>query len=240
MRYSVVIPAYNEGFRIPRTLAAVTAAFAPGETVEVLVADDGSLDDTADRAQAAAAADGRIRVIRGDRNRGKGAAVRSGVLASQGDLVLVTDADLSAPMSELPRLEEAIRQGFHVAIGSRGTKGATLVRRQPLVREAAGRMGNLMIRLACPSLWDLADTQCGFKLFQGEAARKLFAMQTLDRYGFDVEILHLARTRGYRVAEIPVAWAHQEGSKVKPSDYWVTLWEVLVVRLNELRGKYGD
>jgi len=239
MRYSIVVPAFNEASRIRGTLAETVAHFAAlGEPFEVLLVDDGSRDRTLELARDFAGAEARVRVLESPRNQGKGAAVRRGILESCGTLVLITDADLATPLGELPLLEAELDRGCHVAIGSRGAEGARLVKRQPLVRELAGRTGNLVIRLACPSLRDIADTQCGFKLLVGEVARKISGMQTLDRFGFDVEVLYLARRLGYIVAEVPVAWSHGEGSKVRATDYLHTLAEIFKVRWNALTGKY--
>ena len=241
MDYSIIIPAYNEEQRISNTVGEVLAYFRNKRSAfEVIVVDDGSMDGTVDLACAAAAGDERVQILHLKTNRGKGAAVREGMLASKGSRVLLTDADLSTPLTELPRLEEALDQGFGIAIGSRGMKGSSLVRRQPLVREMAGKAGNLFIRLLCPALWQYSDTQCGFKLFTGEIARRIFALQLLERFGFDVEVLYLARRRGYTVAEVPVVWAHNTGSKVKPTDYMYTMFEVMRVRVNEMTGKYKD
>jgi dolichyl-phosphate beta-glucosyltransferase len=240
MRFSVVIPAFNEGNRIAATLETVTAFFsARGPDFEVLVCEDGSADDTVACVQRAGKADARVRLLTVPRNEGKGAAVRRGVLASSGERILVTDADLSTPLSEISKLEAALDSGNDIAIGSRAAAGARLVKRQPLVRELAGRAGNLVIRLLCPGLWDIRDTQCGFKLFAREAAMDLFPLQRLQRFGFDVEVLHLARRAGFRIAEIPVTWAHGEGSKVKPRDYVYTVVEVGRIRAFQAAGRYG-
>lgn len=238
-RYSIVIPAYNEGCRIAWTVSETVAYFAAsGESYEVILVDDGSTDDTVDNARFAIEEQPNLVLIEGGVNRGKGAAVRAGVLATRGELVLMTDADLATPYAELERLEAALRDGCAVAIGSRGLAGAQLVKRQSWVREMAGRCGNLLIRLMCPSLWNISDTQCGFKLFRGDVARSLFALQRLERYGFDVEILFLARRAGHSVVELPVIWSHGEGSKVRAVDYLYTLAEVAKIRLNSVAGKY--
>lgn len=240
MWFSVIVPAFNEGIRISTTLESVIAYFqSRAETFEVLVVDDGSTDDTRRLASEIANRDPRVHIIALGENLGKGAAVRAGVLASRGRRVLFTDADLSSPLTELPKLEQAMATGISIAIGSRGLSGSSLVQRQPRVREWAGKAGNRFIRLLCPGLRGISDTQCGFKLFDGEAARSLFAIQSLNRYGFDVEVLFLAHRSGHAIAEVPVEWAHGEGSKVRSRDYLHTLAEVVRIRINDLTSRYS-
>lgn len=236
---SIVIPAFNEAQRIGQTLSDILSYVERFDLpVEILVIDDGSTDDTAEMTMEAAGGDNRVSVIPCRINKGKGAAVRTGVMESSGARVLISDADLSTPITELPLLQERLDAGADIAIGSRGMAGAQLVRRQPALRELAGRAGNLVIRTLCPSLWGITDTQCGFKLFDGPVARKLFAKQLVQRFGFDVEILYLARRNGYTVEEVPVTWAHNTGSKVGAGDYVYTMLEVLKVRVNDLAGRY--
>jgi dolichyl-phosphate beta-glucosyltransferase len=212
---SVVVPAYNEEARLGGTLAAIGAFLdGRGEDYELLVVDDGSSDATADVALAAAEGNARVRLIRLPRNRGKGAAVRAGVLESTGDEVLFSDADLATPIEELDRLRPHLAAGCAVAIASRAAAGADVRTRQHPVRELMGRTFNRILRVLV--LRGYGDTQCGFKLFQGPAARELFAAATVDGFAFDVEILLLARRRGLRVAEVPVVWRHVEQSKVSP------------------------
>jgi dolichyl-phosphate beta-glucosyltransferase len=236
---SVVVPAYNEAERIVGCLEELARFFGarPGP-FEVLLVDDGSTDSTAELAASFCRSDGRFRVLRLGRNRGKGAALRRGILASSGDRVLLTDADLSAPLAEILKLETALERGAGVAIGSRGVPGAALLRRQSRLREAAGRCGNLLIQLLAPGLSGIRDTQCGFKLFDGPTARALCRASTLEGFGFDVELLVLARVAGIPIAEIPVAWAHHDGSKVTGRAYVATLFEVVKVRLNHTAGRY--
>src|SRR5215469_1021552 len=195
---SVVIPAYDEERRLPRTLAAVIAHLrVQGRPFEVVVADDGSRDRTADVAREAGP---EVRVLRLP-HRGKGAAVRAGVTASSGDLLLVTDADLSTPIAELDRLLAALEQ-CDVAIASRNVAGARVAVRQRLDRRLMGRAFNLLVRaLLLPGL---RDTQCGAKLFRREVALAVFERCRSDGFAFDVEALVLARRQGYRVAEVPV------------------------------------
>lgn len=226
---SIVIPAYNEGRRLGRTLEAARAYLRhtrPDLAAEILVVDDGSRDDTAALAQAWAAQndDAAVvtRVLRYETNRGKGHAVRYGVLRAAGARVLFMDADLATPMEELTKLEAALNAAgtAGVAIGSRPLRESRLLVRQPWWREAAGRGFNQAVQLfATPGLH---DTQCGFKLFTRAAARDVFSRCVLDGFGFDIEALFVARRLGYVVAEVPVAWAHQEGSTAFPSKWaWI-------------------
>ena len=216
---SVVIPAYNESSRIDRALGRVTA-FLRGRrgTWEVIVVDDGSTDQTALIVQRFIAGQDSVQLERLGLNRGKGAALRAGVAVSRGARVLVMDADLATPIEELEELERACERGADVATGSRAVSTANVTRSQSPWRQLLGRVGNLWIQtLAVPGI---KDTQCGFKLFEGEAARRLFAACREDRFGIDIEVLCLARRRfGLHVAEVGVKWEHQDGSKVRWTDY---------------------
>lgn len=208
---SLVIPAYNEGSRIAATLDAVRAYLdSLGKPCEIIVVDDGSADNTR---EVLAGIDG-IRVISYQPNQGKGYAVGQGMLAACGELVAFSDADLSAPIDELPKLFAAIEAGADVAIGSRALRGSQLVLHQPLYRELGGKALNLVIRTL--AVRGIHDTQCGFKLFRCEAARRIFRNCILDGWGFDVEVLYLARRMGYSIAEVPVRWAHAADSKLNP------------------------
>jgi dolichyl-phosphate beta-glucosyltransferase len=205
---------------------------------ELIVVDDGSTDRSRALMTAAAATQPRIRVIESASNRGKGHAVRLGVLASRGRQVLVCDADLATPIEEVEPLVNALSQGYPVAIGSRAGPTSKIVIHQSRLRETAGRLGNRLIRaVAVPGI---ADTQCGFKLFEGDAARAVFARARLDGWGFDFEILHLCGRFGWPIAEVPVRWAHQPDSKIRPLDYLRVLDELLYVRLVHRRTKLLD
>jgi dolichyl-phosphate beta-glucosyltransferase len=214
---SVVIPAYNEQTRLPATLRA-TAEFLErrSERYEILVVDDGSRDQTVAVAQAVAdelaatMLHGGISVLGYDTNRGKGHAVRFGVLRATGKQVLFMDADLATPIEELKKLEEALAAGADFAIGSRPLRQSQLLVRQPWYREGLGRLFNQAVQLAATP--GIHDTQCGFKLLTRTAAHDIFSRCVLDGFSFDVEALFLARRLGYQIAEVPVRWAHQEGA----------------------------
>ncbi|GHD85610.1 dolichyl-phosphate beta-glucosyltransferase [Streptomyces naganishii] len=232
---SVVIPAYNEERRLGPTLDAVTGYLSDNESRfgewEVVVADDGSTDGTG--ALVTAWDDPRVRLVAADRNRGKGNALRLGVAATRGGRVLVTDADLAAPIEELQQLDKALSEGNAAAIGSRSVPGATILSRQHRVRELLGRAGNLLIRrVAVPGI---RDTQCGFKLFDGDRARAAFAASRLNGWGIDVEVLRHFRRADWSVAEVPVRWSHQSGSKVGPLDYAWVLAELARLRARSVR-----
>lgn len=203
---SVVIPAFNEEKRLAETLPGAKDYLA-GRECEIIVVDDGSSDRTAEIAGKYG-----CRVIKHPRNLGKGAAVKSGVLAAKGDLVLVTDADLAAPIAELPKLGAALKKGADVAVGSREAPGAKVLR-VSFKRKLAGKAFNLLVRLITGLPY--RDTQCGFKLFRKGAAEVLFSLSECKGYCFDVEILLFARELGLKVEEVGVSWADVPGSKVR-------------------------
>lgn len=238
MDLSVVVPAYNEEGRLRPTLDAICAHLRaePGRwgDWELIVVDDGSTDATAQIAKEAAADEPRIQLVSGDGNRGKGSALRLGVLASYGRRVLITDADLATPIEELDLLDKQLAaEDSAAAIGSRAHPDSHIEVHQRPLREWMGRMGNRLIRaVAVPGIH---DTQCGFKLFDGDKARAAFADSRLDGWGIDVEILRFFRRAGWPVTEVPVHWSHQEGSKVRPLDYGRVLLELLRLRARTVR-----
>lgn len=211
---SVVVPAFNEEMRLGPTLDKVLS-FCAGKfsPLEVIVVDDGSADRTSAVAEERAA--NGVRVLRNEPNRGKGFSVRRGVLEAQGDLVLMTDADLSTPIEEIEKLLLAMDGGSHeIAIGSRGLKASQIEVAQPAYRVAMGKTFNGLLRVLVGT--PLRDTQCGFKLFTRDAARDLFSRSTIPGFAFDVEVLFLAERLGYRVAEVPVRWINSPASTVHP------------------------
>ncbi|WP_079054303.1 dolichyl-phosphate beta-glucosyltransferase [Streptomyces graminilatus] len=232
---TVVVPAYNEEERLGGTLAAITGHLQENADRwgdwEIVVVDDGSTDGTRDLVTGLA--DPRVKLVTSSRNRGKGHALRLGVAASRGARVLVTDADLAAPMAELDVLDESLTDGHAAAIGSRAVPGATIEHHQHRVRELLGSAGNLLIRLvAVPGI---RDTQCGFKLFDGDRARTAFGASRLNGWGIDVEVLRHFHRADWPVAEVPVRWTHRSGSKVRPLDYVRVLGELTVLRAHALR-----
>jgi dolichyl-phosphate beta-glucosyltransferase len=210
----VVIPAYNEAQRLPAYLSEVVAYFdGRGEPYEVIVVDDGSADETAARVLEAQAIHQAVTLHRLAENRGKGFAVRAGMRAARGDLRLMADADGATPIAEFKRLETAIQAGADLAVGSRALPDPS-VRREVLIhRKLSGEIFNFFARRM--GVGDVTDTQCGFKLFRGAVAEALFGELETTGFGFDVELLLLARRRGYRVIEVAINWADQPGSKVE-------------------------
>ncbi len=239
---SIVIPAYNEERRLPATLSAVCAYLArrAWRFAEILVVDDGSTDGTCRVAEDFARSHSQVRLLRNPGNRGKGYSVRHGVLEARAEWVLFTDADLSAPIEELDRLIAACAsRNAQVAFGSRALDRSLIAVHQSWFRETSGRVFNLLTRLATglPFL----DTQCGFKLYEAKAAREIFGRQRLERFGFDAEVLFIARLLGYACVEVPVRWSHSEGTKVSMFRDSVNMFlDLLRVRWNQIRGRYRD
>ncbi|MGH9577869.1 MAG: dolichyl-phosphate beta-glucosyltransferase, partial [Terriglobales bacterium] len=202
-KYSLIIPAYNESQRITATLEKILAHIAQEQwDAEVLVVNDGSRDDTADIIRRYAAAHSSVWLVENPGNRGKGYSVRNGMQQARGDVLLFSDADLSSPIYEARKLFEALDSGADVAIGSRWLKRETQTERQPLYRQLFGRLLNLMLRvvLGLP----FKDTQCGFKAFSRRAADAIFSRQRIERWGFDPELLFLAKKFGFVTIEVPV------------------------------------
>ncbi len=237
---TIVIPAYNEERRLPATLSAVLAHLSRREWrfAEVVVVDDGSTDGTVGVVEEFCRAHPAVRLLKNPGNRGKGFSVRHGMLEAKGDWVLFSDADLSAPIEELDKLFEAAEeQGAAVAIGSRAMDRSLIKVHQSFFRESAGRVFNLLMQLLTGLR--LRDTQCGFKLFEARAAREVFRRQQLERFGFDAEVLFIARHLGYRTVEVPVRWSHSEGTKVSMfRDSLNMFLDLLRIRWNQLRGRY--
>lgn len=235
----MVVPAYNEATRLPKTLDAVLTYLGQQPyTSEVLVVDDGSTDGTAEIVRGRARGTVPVQLVEhpGQRNHGKGASVRRGMLAAAGAWRLFMDADNSTTVEQVERFWPFTREGYAVVIGSRAVPGAVVAVHQPWVKELAGNLGNVIIRtLAVPGIH---DTQAGFKLFTARAVQDIFPRLTIDRWGFDIEILAIARRRGFRVKEVPITWVNDPESKVTLSSYFEVLGEVWRIRRNLSAGIY--
>ena len=238
-KYSIVIPAFNESGRIPATLHAVIGCVrANSWDAEIIVVNDGSTDNTAEIVQNIAVEAPELRMIENPGNRGKGYAVRNGVLHATGDIVMFTDSDLSAPIIEAERLFAAIAGGADIAIGSRWLESGRQTHRQPLYRQFFGRCFNTVCRMVMRL--PFADTQCGFKAFTRVAAQTVFQLQTIERWGFDPEILFIALKRGFKVQEVPVSWAHDARTRMSYlRDGMQMIKELAIVRWNALTGHYN-
>jgi dolichyl-phosphate beta-glucosyltransferase len=238
---SIVIPAYNEAKRLPRTLEAIQAfAIEKSWDVEVIVVNDGSLDDTASVVRKFAEGDPAIILIDNAVNKGKGQSIRDGVQGATGDIILFTDADNSTPIEDAEKLAKAIEDGADIAIGSRWVDRKLQVEPQPLHRRLNGRIYNLLLRSILGL--DYRDTQNGFKAFTRSAAKSIFPLQKIAGWGFDAEVLYLARHFGFAVKEVPVEYTYYaEGSKIRPyRDGVRMLTELLKVKWYGFSGAYSD
>ena len=230
---SVVIPAYNEEVRLVPTLARIKEYLAgQSYSSEILVVDNGSRDRTSEVAREAG-----VEVIE-EPQRGKGAAVRTGMLAARGEHILFSDADLSTPIAEVEGLMAELQGGCDVAIASRGLPESKLPVRQPWYRELVGRAGNVLVRLV--AVRGIADTQCGFKLFPRAIARRLFGAQLMTGIAFDMEILFLAQRSGMKIAEVPVTWIDSPETRIsRVRDSLDAIKDLVRIRMNWTRGRYS-
>ncbi len=237
---SIIIPAYNEGARIGATLDKILAYLKQrgwGDA-EIIVVNDGSYDNTVEIVRECAAKNPGVRLLENPGNRGKGYSVRSGMLHAEGETLLFSDADLSSPIEEASKLFAAIAAGSDIAIGSRWLQSELQTQKQPLYRQLLGRVFNLLLRIILGLKFK--DTQCGFKAFTRRSAQVIFPRQQIERWGFDPELLFLARKFGFRVTEVPVAWAHREGTRINPLRDGIRMFgEILKIRWNALSGKYA-
>jgi len=234
---SIILPAYNEEERLPQTLARIISYFAGREDYEIIIVDDGSTDATLALARNYAAEHPQIRVVTNGVNRGKGYSVRHGLLVARGRIRLFSDSDLSTPIEETPKLLARLEEGFDVAIGSRYSPDAELVRPQPLYRRILRLGFNLLVRLITGLCY--YDTQCGFKALTEESAAVIAPRLSIPGFGFDPELLWIAERFGLRVAEVGVKWFDDRRSKVRPlRDAWRMFLDLIRIRLRDLKGKY--
>jgi len=238
LTYSFIIPAYNESERLRGSLPKVLDYIHQQRLqAEIIVVNDGSTDGTAEVVRDFAARDPEVHLLENPGNRGKGYSVRNGMLHSNSDVLLFTDADLSSPIYEASKLFEALAQGADIAIGSRWLQAGLQTERQPLYRQVYGRLFNLGLRIVLGLTY--RDTQCGFKAFTRTAARTIFSRQRVERWGFDPELLFLANKFKLRTVEVPVEWAHDHRSRINPLRDGLNMGvEMLMVRWNDIRGLY--
>jgi len=238
-KYSIIIPAYNESARLGSTLGRVgNYVLSQQWDAEIIVVNDGSRDATPSLVRDYTKRFRFLRLIENPGNRGKGYSVRNGMLHATGEFLLFSDADLSSPIEEAPKLFAAIQNGSDIAIGSRWLRPETQTQRQSLLRQLYGRIFNVALRVLLGL--KQKDTQCGFKAFTRQAAQKIFPQQQIERWGFDPELLFLARRARLKVTEIPVAWAHVGGTRISPLRDGLRMFgEVLKIRWNALSGKYA-
>lgn len=234
---SVVVPTYNEEWRILPTIGAIaTHMSARGRPWELIIADDGSTDSTVCLVQDLRFAN--LRLLAAKANTGKGDAVRRGVLAARGEVVLFADADQSTPIEQFDRLAALLDDGYDVVVGSRATEGAAVTGKSLTRRVLSRGLHEIVSRFYGI---EVADTQCGFKLFTAEAAKRLFALQQVDGFSFDLEVLYLAHQLGYRTAEVPVEWIDAPGSTVDPARVTLQfLRDLLRIRILDLQGRYRE
>ena len=237
---SIIVPAYNEAERLPATLRSIREFLdETGRDAEVIVVDDGSKDATSAVVRDISSADERVSLIRLPQNRGKGYAVRTGVVNAAGANVLFADADGATPIGEIVRLEARLAQGAQVAIGSRGIKDQSVTVQAKVVRRFAGRVFHQLVSRL--TVRGFVDTQCGFKLFTAPVAQELFSRMRMNGFSFDVELLLMAERRGYRVDEVPVNWTHQPGSKINVvSDGVRMAADLFRIRAYALHGLYDE
>jgi dolichyl-phosphate beta-glucosyltransferase len=240
VRYSIIIPAFNERLRIEECLLKVIGHVAERRWhAEIIIVNDGSTDETPNIVRRFMGSNPHVRLIENPGNRGKGFSVRHGMSKGVGEVLLLTDADLSAPINEAKKLFDAIEAGADVAIGSRWLDSAFQTKRQSLVRQLGGRAINYTNRWLLGL--QLKDTQCGFKAFTRDAAKSIFPITSIDRWGWDPEVLYLAGKIGFNVAEIPVEWAHDDRSKISPvRDGISILVDAWRVRRNAMMGLYKE
>jgi dolichyl-phosphate beta-glucosyltransferase len=236
--YSIVIPAYNEGERLGASLEQVLAyVHQQNWNVEIIVVNDGSCDETVNIVREFADKDPAVRLLENHGNRGKGYSVANGMMNARGDIVVFSDADLSAPIEEMPKLLAALEAGADIAIGSRWLNPALQTRRQSLHRQVFGRIFNLLLRAILGVKFK--DSQCGFKAFTRRAVRRIVPLQRIERWGFDPELLFLAQKFACRVDEVAVLWADQGGSRIQPlADGMRMFQEMMRIRWYDLTGRY--
>jgi dolichyl-phosphate beta-glucosyltransferase len=236
---SIIIPAYNEAERLPRSLLDIDKRLSGADySYEIVVVNDGSTDNTASIVKNMAKMIKNLKLIDLKDNSGKGGTVRQGMLLTTGKIRLFTDADNSTSIDQFEKMMPFFKEGYDIVIGSRVMKGATLDPGEPFYRQIPAKIGNLIFQSVL-GLWGVWDTQCGFKAFTEEAAERIFKESTIPGWGFDVEVLALAKRMGYKIKEIPVHWMNDARSHVKPSAYLKVLGETFTIRWRLWKGQYN-
>lgn len=235
---SIVIPAYNESKRLPKTLDRISNYLNQKRwSDEIVVVDDGSNDNTKDIAYEFCKINPNIKLLINPINKGKGYSVRRGILDSRGKYILFTDADLSTPIEDVEKLMSHIDKGYDIAIGSRSIKGSRVILHQPFARQSMGKIFNKIVQIF--TVRKIIDTQCGFKLFTNKAAKAIFTYQRLNEFSFDVEALFIAKKFNLKIKEVPVTWCNSPSSKVRIlKDPILMLFDLLRIRFYELMGFY--
>ena len=235
---SVIIPAYNEEARIKNTLEKIHSYLKNQDyTYEIIIVNDGSTDNTWALVNEIAQKIKEVRILKNEKNRGKGFTIKKGFLNAKGKYLLFTDADLSTPIEEVEKLISWLKKGYDIAIGSRALKESHIQIHQPWYRELAGRIFNLFVQaMAVPGI---KDTQCGFKCFSRKTAIEICERQKIERFSFDVEMLYIGRRLGYKIKEVPICWFNNPHTKVNfLKDGYRMCLDLIRIRLNELKGKY--
>lgn len=237
-KISIIIPAYNEEQRLKNTVLSINNYFND-QNFEIIIINDGSSDNTLKLINDLQNTLINLKFVSYQINQGKGHAVKKGIEKARGEYILFLDADNSTPIEEFQKLLKEIKNGFDIAIGSRYLPDSNIKIKQSFLRITISRIGNLLIRLLLVK--NIKDTQCGFKLFKNQVAKKIFSKQTIERWGFDIEILAIAQTLNYRIKEVAVIWFNSDDSRIHPiQDAWKTFKELLKIKINILKNKYQN
>jgi len=236
---SVIMPAYNEEKLIKNTLVEVDGFLSKqGYNYEIIVIDDGSVDETFSILKKLEASLGNLKIIKNDENRGKGYSIAKGMLFAKGKFRLFMDADNSTTIDQISNFMPHLENGYDIAMGDRALKESEIKKSQSLYKKLLGDFGNILIQFIAVS--GISDTQCGFKIFSEKSARDIFSKLTIDRWGFDIEILAIAKKMGYKIKAVPVIWKNREETKVRARDYIFTLKELFKIKINLIRKKYDN
>ncbi len=243
MEISIIIPAYNEEKRISPTLEKVYEYFSREQKMdfEIIVVDDGSKDNTEEIIKKFKRNKENVKYIKYEENRGKGAAIRKGVLAAEGKYILFTDADLSTPIEEFEKFYHYAKKNFDVVIGTRRVKSARIIKKQPFLRRFFGTGFIYLVKILFPSLSNITDFTCGFKLFKGKSAKRIFKLQKINRWGFDVEILLISKILKLKIVQVPVVWKNLRRSKVNlKKDIIRSFLDLIKIKKMEIKGYYKN